>query len=278
MFAAVSPMQQFPTSSHYPWTPARSSPLSPRRTSASSPTTAITATPIQQPIFSQSPSSIFTFSPSTSPLPSFNESATNGISSQTRTSIPSHNANATSPTYATRYKTTICNPLIAHSTKRTNKASTSPAARSVRRNAFLNRVKQNRETGRIEARAEQLAFLENAAEQKEWVEGMRIRAEEIQVRFGLGIEEEEYLDNATEAEIQALDEYLEQEHALEMELLEGVETGPDPLTEHEQAYGNLQPGKLKDTTSSFSDDEYEDIFMDLVDYSSAQDGDMDMSG
>ncbi|KAL4873498.1 hypothetical protein BDV12DRAFT_79372 [Aspergillus spectabilis] len=306
MFAAVAHTQQFSNPSHHPWTPARPSPLSPRRPS-SSPATTITTTPIQQPQFSQSPSSLFTFSPSPSPSPSRIDHSTTTISSRTRTSNPNSNPNATSPTYATRYKTTISNPLLAHSTKRTHNASASPAARSVRRNAFLNRVKQDRESGRVEARAEQLAFLENVAEQKEWVEGMRRRADEIQARFGLGIEEEEYLDGgmsssrrlvyffqlddglvrslkltmiivATEAEIQALDEYLEQEHAFEMELLEGVESGPSPSNGNGQEHGIHQPGPPNNTTSSFSDDEYDDIFMDLADPSPPQDTDMDISG
>jgi hypothetical protein len=127
--------------------------------------------------------------------------------SQTLKAIADANANAngtTSPTpsstYANRYRNTISNPLFAHSTKRTYTSSASPRARSVRRNAFLNRVKQDRDNGRVEARAEQLAYMDDIAEQKEWAESMKKRAEEIQAKYGLGIEEwegedeYEYLD------------------------------------------------------------------------------------
>ncbi|KAL4885120.1 hypothetical protein BJY04DRAFT_160383 [Aspergillus karnatakaensis] len=271
MFAAVVPMQQSYDHSRQPWTPARPSPLSPRRQS-SSPATTLVTTPIQQPLFAQSPSNLFTFSPSTLSSPSRVESASTSAPSRTRTS--NFSPSATSPTYATRYKTNISNPLLAHSTKRTFNASTSPSARAVRRSAFLNRVKQDRDTGRVEARAEQLAFLENVAEQKEWAEGMKRRADEIQARFGLGIDEEEYLDNATEAEIEALDDYLEQEHALEMQLLEEAETGVYAPGGHEPDAGLHKP---TNTNSSFSDDEYDDIFMDIADYSQPLDTDMDMS-
>ncbi|KAL2803079.1 hypothetical protein BJX63DRAFT_425585 [Aspergillus granulosus] len=254
MLATVAPMQQTPNRdhSHYPWTPTRPSPLSPRGSSASA-TTAITTTPIQQPqLQTQSPPSLFTFypSPASSPL--------RGPSDTTATS--------TSPNYATRYTTTISKPLLAHSTKRTFTASNTPAARSARRNAFLNRVKQDRNTGRFEARAEQLAFMEGVAEQKEWDERMRRRAEVealLPWEFGLEDEEEMYNGLPEDAEIQALDEYLEQEHALEMDLLEQMQHPPQDHTQ-----GNA--------AASFSDDEYDDIFMDLADPSPSQD--MDMSG
>lgn len=191
--------QHAPNPFSYPWTPARPSPLSPRRASSSS---FKTTTPSNQPQF-QAPASIFEFTPS--PSPSHDKSEPVNIFSRSRS--PNANANADTnattsptpaPTYATRYAATISNPLNAHSTKRTFTSSTSPRARSVRRNAFLNRVKQERESGRFEARAERLAYLEDIAEHKEWAEDMRMRADEIQSKFGLGIEEtdgeEECLD------------------------------------------------------------------------------------
>lgn len=198
MFAALSPMQQHaPNPFSYPWTPARPSPLSPRRASSSS---FKTTTPGNQPQF-QAPASIFAFTPS--PSPSHDKSEPVNIFSRSRSPNANADTNATTsptpvPTYATRYAATISNPLNAHSTKRTFTSSTSPRARSVRRNAFLNRVKQERESGRFEARAERLAYLEDIAEHKEWAEDMRMRADEIQSKFGLGIEEtdgeEECLD------------------------------------------------------------------------------------
>ncbi|KAL4906034.1 hypothetical protein BDW74DRAFT_151092 [Aspergillus multicolor] len=265
MFAALSPMQQVPNNpSNYPRTPARSSPLSPRSQSA---TMFKTTTPAPQPQSQAAP--FFTFTPSPSPAQNNFE-----LTSPSRT--PHGNANATPPTpttssYATRYKNTISNPLLAHSSKRAYTSSTSPRARSVRRNAFLNRIKQDRDDGRVEARAEQLAYMEDIAEQKEWNEAMKRRAEEIQARYGLGIEEgeEDLGDFVDEAEIQALDEYIEQERAMEMALLERADGGngqfPNGIGQRQNNMG-----------SSFSDEEYDDIFMDLVDHCPSED--MDMSG
>ncbi|KAL5050027.1 hypothetical protein BDW71DRAFT_141552 [Aspergillus fruticulosus] len=274
MFAAFAPMQPVPNNqSHYPWTPARSSPLSPRRPSTTAAPFTITTTPTSKP---QLQPPVFTFTPS--PSPSQNES---GTTIPLRT--PNADANAaTSPTpsstYATRYKNTISDPLFALSTKRAYTSSTSPHARSARRNAFLNRVKQDRDNGRVEARAEQLAYMEDIAEQKEWAESMKRRAEEIQARYGLGIEdaeredEYEHLDAADEAEIQALDEYLEQERAMEMVQLKAM--GADSAV---GGAGYLSDGtghRANDAASSFSDEEYDNIFTDLVDRSPPEDMDM----
>ncbi|RDW86335.1 uncharacterized protein DSM5745_02977 [Aspergillus mulundensis] len=270
MFAALSPMQSIPNNpSNYPWTPARSSPLSPR--SNSSAAMFKTTTPAPQPQFQSAP--FFTFTPSPSP-------AQNKFEATSPSRTPHVNATATSPTpttssYATRYKNTISNPLLSHSSKRAYTSSTSPRARSVRRNAFLNRVKQARDDGRVEARAEQLAYMEDIAEQKEWREAMKRRAEEIQTRYGLDIEEgDEDLDAdlVDEAEIQALDEYIEQERAMEMALLEGVEGNSTVGSAGHQPNGTGQ--RRNDKGSSFSDDEYDDIFMDLVDHGPSEDMDM----
>ncbi|KAL4970093.1 uncharacterized protein BDV14DRAFT_195627 [Aspergillus stella-maris] len=279
MFAALEPMQPVPNPTHYPWTPARPSPLSPRRQSSAATATTPWMTPITQPQF-QSPTypSLFTFTPS--PSPSNNKNSFN-IDTNAQTTSPSTlpnfntNANATitSPTpttqngkstYATRYTNTISNPL----NKRPLTSSSSPGARSVRRNAFLNRVKADRDVGRFEARSEHLAYIEGVAENKEYYEGMRRGAEEVEVMEG-----KEGFEDADDADILALDEYIAQERAAEMELLAQME-GADA---HAQAQGDQA------ATASFSDDEYDDIFMDLADHSQGQpqsgrDMDMDMSG
>ncbi|KAL6235747.1 hypothetical protein BDW75DRAFT_230027 [Aspergillus navahoensis] len=269
MFAALAPMQPASNNpSHYPWTPELPSPLSPRRQSTTA-AAFTTTTPITQPQY-QPP--VFTLTPS--PSPSQNKSG----------AIPSlrtPNANATtSPTpssnYATRYKNTISNPLFAHSSKRVYTSSTSPRARSVRRSAFLNRIKQDRENGRVEARVEQLAYIEGIAEQKEWAESMKRISEEIQARYGLGIEEGEGEDEYEhfDAEAQALDEYLEQERAIEMALLEAMDA--DSAVGGAGNLPNVTGHRVNDAASSFSDEEYDNIFMDLVDHSPPED--MDMSG
>ncbi|KAL4820900.1 hypothetical protein BDW67DRAFT_74059 [Aspergillus spinulosporus] len=284
MSATLAPMQ--PVSNdppHYPWTPVRSSPLSPRSQSMTAAPFAAATTPTPQPQF-QPP--VFTFTPSPSP-----DQNNLGAASPSRTLKANADANAitndtTSPTpsstYATRYRNTISNPLFAHSTKRTYTSSASPRARSVRRNAFLNRVKQDRDNGRVEARAEQLAYMDEIAEQKEWAESMKRRAEEIQAKYGLGIEdcedEDEYecLDAgvADEAEIRELDEYIEQERAMEMALLEVLDGDSDT-----RSAGHLPDGtghRANDAASSFSDEEYDNIFMDLVDHNPPED--IEMSG
>ncbi|KAL4918537.1 hypothetical protein BDW62DRAFT_62613 [Aspergillus aurantiobrunneus] len=270
MLAALAPMEQVPNPSHYPWTPARPSPLSPRRQSSSATAFTTTTTPSpNQPQF-QSPTSIFSFSPSPSPSQIKAETTTTSSRSNTNTHT-NPNAISPTPTYASRYKTAISNPLLSHSSKRNFTSSASPRARSVRRNAFLNRVKQDRESGRFEARADQLAYMEDIAEQKEWAEEMRLRAEEIQSRFGLGIDEEEEGEeyegaHEDEADAQALDCFIEQERR-EMELLDRMESAGHLPYENEP--------RQSDGTSSFSDEEYDDIFMDLMDRGPE---DMDMSG
>ncbi|KAL2860424.1 hypothetical protein BJX68DRAFT_84817 [Aspergillus pseudodeflectus] len=263
MLATLAPMQQTPNPepSHYPWTPARPSPLSPRRSSLSR-NNMITTSPTQQTqlqLQSQAPPSLFTFYPSPASSPS------RGPYDTPITVLPKATTTTTtsSPDYATRYTTTISKPLLSHSAKRTFTASNTPAARSARRNAFLNRVKQERDNGKFESRVEQLAFMESIAEQREWNETMRRKAEEIEagLPWEAGLEGEQGV-YTEDAEGQALDEYLEQEYALEMDFLERIQ----PAQNSVQGIA----------ASSFSDDEYDDIFMDLADPSPPQD--MDMSG
>ncbi|KAL4946163.1 hypothetical protein BDV06DRAFT_218687 [Aspergillus oleicola] len=286
MFAPLEQMQAVPIPTHCPWTPARPSPLSPRRQSSAATTTTTTTTtwttPMNQPQF-QSPTStsIFTFTPSPSPL---NNKTTSHTS--TSPSLPHANNNATSPTpysqkstYATRYTTQISNPLNASTKNPFASSSASPGARSVRRNAFLNRVRADRDTGRFEARSEHLAYVEGVAEKKAFLEGLRRGAEEVTNGFGVGIEEGEDIGfedgGAEEEDILALDEYIAQERAAEMELVAQIE-GANANSGHPSS-GHDAPA------ASFSDDEYDDIFVDLADHSQGQghgqsDMDMDMSG
>ncbi|KAL4924323.1 uncharacterized protein BDV17DRAFT_219027 [Aspergillus undulatus] len=284
MSATLAQMQPVPNPSHYPWTPARPSPLSPRRQSS---TTRATFSTPNQPQF-QSPTSIFAFTPSPSPSPpkfeflSAHKSTTSPFPQSPNlnaTTSPTPSTSNQNQTYATRYRNQISNPLTSHSQERTFASSTSPRARSVRRKAFLNRVKQDRDSGRFEARSEHLAYIEGVAEQKEYVEEMRRRAEEIQGIFGV-VEDEDgwegFQDAADEAEIQALDEYIEQERAAEMGLVERMESQNANANA-----GHVLSYNASGATSSFSDDEYDDLFMDLADHHASQsagDMDMEMSG
>lgn len=56
---------------------------------------------------------------------------------------------------------------------------------------FLNRVKRDREAGRLDARGEQLMMMEYMAEQKQWDEIMSRRADGILREYGLDGEEDE---------------------------------------------------------------------------------------
>ncbi|KAL2868234.1 uncharacterized protein BJX67DRAFT_380055 [Aspergillus lucknowensis] len=263
MFTALAPMQPSPNPSlsYYPWTPTRPSPLSPRQLSPSS--SAMITTPTQQPqVKTGSPSSSFTFFPSPASPPSRNDP--NGNFSPESNSLNTNTtatATATTPSkYANRYTATISKPLLSHSTKRTFTTSASASARCARRNAFLNRVKQDRNNGRFEARAEHLAFMEGVAEQREWVEDMRRKAEDIERNLDPDFEMDGEGFDGDEEEIRELDEYLEQEHALEMEFLERMEPP--------------QGGRPGAAVSSFSDDEYDDIFTSLSSHDPPLDMDM----
>ncbi|PLB52908.1 hypothetical protein P170DRAFT_472797 [Aspergillus steynii IBT 23096] len=289
MFATPSPMHQHQQSSFTsppsaataasPFTPVRPSPLSPRRASTTSrPLTMTTTSPT-----SPSPSQFqfqfqFQFQPHqnqdpSATTPTANASAT-ANSQWSPSLVPSPQPQHPSPSqsYAHRYATKISNPL-AHQ-PRSYTASSSPTARSTRRNAFLNRIKRERDAGRFDSRGEQLALMEHVAEEKRWGEAMRRRAEGLsegldvvdvdvdgEVDGGLG--EDHGLSIEDEL---ALDEYLRQEDAAQM-----GPWGPDLAAAPGQ--GNGYGAGSKDA-GSFSDEEYDDIFMDLAQPSQ----DMDMSG
>jgi hypothetical protein len=69
---------------------------------------------------------------------------------------------STRPRYAERYATQIANPM----------RSTTSLARSKTRKMFLNRVKNERDTGRFEARGEQMMMAEYLADKRRWEESM----------------------------------------------------------------------------------------------------------
>ncbi|KAJ9293042.1 hypothetical protein DTO271G3_8177 [Paecilomyces variotii] len=176
-----------------------------------------------------------------------------------------------SSTYAQRYASQVSNPASKVASRGTTSAS--EAARAKRRDMFLSRVKRDREAGRLDARGEQLMMMEYMAEQKQWGETMSRRADGILREYGLdeeGEEVEEHGDVIDEADMYALDEYISQEHEME----EAME---------ELAPQNALSSPRSEQDSFYSDDDYDDIFMDLADH--VQGGghvqhsqDMDMSG
>ncbi|KAI9041220.1 uncharacterized protein KD926_007174 [Aspergillus affinis] len=321
MFATPMP-QQF-----VPFTPVRPSPLSPRRanTTPSRPmTTTTAAAPASSPTspspsqFSFQPQFQFQFQPTDpsattstgtanpspcpitntntqwSPSPSPSTATAFAFSPQQTPTSPS--PRTAQPTYAHRYATKISNPLSNQ--PRSYTASSSPTARSTRRNAFLNRIKQERDAGRFENRGEQLALMEHVAEEKRWGETMRRRAERL-AAGGLDLDfegdvaqdEEQEVELSVEGTVSlsppisfpsglsltfvfsdldeiALEEYLRQEDAAHM--------GPWG-SDHAAAMNPGQGGGYNGSkdAGSFSDEEYDDIFMDLAQPPSQ---DMDMSG
>lgn len=114
-------------------------------------------------------------------------------STTTSTSTPTTPANNTKATpYAQRYAATIANPLnTARRSGSVRSGGTSPTARATRRNLFLNRIKEDRDAGRFEARGEQLVLMEDAAEEKKWRESMARRAKRYMRGFGI----EDDIDN-----------------------------------------------------------------------------------
>ncbi|GFG25213.1 hypothetical protein IFM61606_05147 [Aspergillus udagawae] len=194
---------------------------------------------------------------------SFSTENTNSTATATATtrSSPFSSRSRTSPTYAQRYAT-LSNPL--NNASRTYATSTSPSARNTRRTVFLNRIKADRDAGRFENRGEQLMMMEHVAEQKQWGELMRRRADGLMEAYQLNEDVREDMDGIDDADVRALDEYVSEEQAMETALLETVHV---PFGKTERTH---------DASSSFSDEEYDDIFMGLADQV-PQSQDMDMS-
>jgi len=122
---------------------------------------------------------------------------------------------------------------------------------------FLNRVKNERDSGRFEARGEQMMMAEHMADKRRWEESMAREVDADAMMQGFEYEEDNMLPEQ-EADRRALDEFVSQEEAMEMAFREA------------EANGSRGP-----VNTSFSDDDYDDIFMALSD--PAQSQDMDMS-
>lgn len=84
------------------------------------------------------------------------------------------------PKYAERYANQIANPL---------KTSTS-LARSKTRKMFLNRVKNERDAGRFEARGEQMMMAEYLADKRRWEESMKRDVDGIMEGYEAEIEQD----------------------------------------------------------------------------------------
>ncbi|EAW09672.1 uncharacterized protein ACLA_038870 [Aspergillus clavatus NRRL 1] len=283
MFATIPPVQ--PSSFQGPcsyFSPTHSSPLSPRSSTLAASRPMDSFASIHRASDTNRAGSethqtfnfsLFTDNGSTITNTNINNATTspNTLSSRSRSS----------PSYAQRYAT-ISNPLS--NATRSYSTSTSPSARTARRNMFLNRIKQDRDAGRFENRGEQMMMMECVAEQKQWEELMRRRADGLV--WGYALDEEVgdgEMERLDEVDVHALDEYVSEEQAMETALLENMpmqmyqsqEQGREQGQAGRAPAGNM--AGFHDTGASFSDEEeYDDIFMDLADQG-PQGQDMDMS-
>ncbi|KAJ6004910.1 hypothetical protein N7540_012709 [Penicillium herquei] len=276
MFATQPPSTPFRQTRYY--SPARPSPLGPRSTNISapnwtmgSPTFGCPQSQAQKPSglpaaenntsFSPSPVS-FSLHNTSQPQqatrqhfssPIFNTAAAPATPLFFSPNLPStSNSNPFSPAspspatrgskFADRYAAQVANPM---------KGSAS-LARSKTRKMFLNRVRNERDEGRFEARGEQMMRADYMAEKRRWEQSMVRDMDRVQGSNEM-LEDDMLPD---ESEIRALDEFISQEEAMEMAMCESM----------------YQPD------TSFSDAEYDDIFMTMPDPALArQNQDMDMS-
>ncbi|OQE86211.1 hypothetical protein PENNAL_c0021G02663 [Penicillium nalgiovense] len=259
MFATQSPQTPF-RQTHY--TPTRSSPLRKHNT-----------TP---PIWTMDPTrSIQGASQSTAPNPFSNPPPTFNIQTEPlarhvqnhRSPIPMHfNASvsaSTTPTssnpflnhtqtptspssptrqkpkYEARYASTIANPL----------QGAAGLARSKTRKMFLNRVRNERDDGRFEARGEQMMRMEHLADRRRWEESMARDGEGVIAGFEGEVDEDDMLPD----DVHALDEFMSQEEAMEMALWET----------QIRFSGRIADLRSNGPDVPSSDDEYDDIFMGL---------------
>ncbi|KAJ5773979.1 hypothetical protein N7457_008875 [Penicillium paradoxum] len=270
MFATQSPQTPF-RQTHY--TPARPSPLGQRTNTTPpwtmSPTRSFHKGPESGTLFSNSPVTFPQLNIQTepiarhtqnhhSPVPMhFNASASTTPTFSPNTffagqppSSPTSPSRA-KPKYEARFANTIANPM----------RNAAGLARSKTRRMFLNRVRDERDSGRFEARGEQMMHMEHLADRRRWEESMARDGEGVVGGMEIGEEDDMLPDDAD-----ALDEFITQEEAMEMALRE-TQTGIPGRVEQLRNAPNVP----------FSDDDYDDIFMELSEPQGHQSQDMDMS-
>lgn len=109
--------------------------------------------------------------------------------------------------------------------------------------------------------------MEHVAERGRWGEWMERDAEGV---FAGVIEAEDDNEVDVDTDIRALDEYISEEQAMEMAILENMGSRPSGMQDQ---YPGQSHVRSTDDGALYSDDEYEGIFMDLAD----PDQGMDMS-
>ncbi|KAJ6115550.1 hypothetical protein N7523_005967 [Penicillium sp. IBT 18751x] len=151
--------------------------------------------------------------------------------------------------YSERYASQIANPM---------KTSNS-LVRSKTRKMFINRVKNERDSGRFKARGEQMMMMEHLADKRRWEESMARDAGSV---MPFEADEDNMLPD--EADTSALNEFISEEEAMQMAMRETM------------AQNGQQHQYQPQPNTSFSDDEYDDIFMTISDPAQSNQ-DMDMS-
>jgi hypothetical protein len=95
-------------------------------------------------------------------------------------------------TYGQRYISRISNPLSNIFRPGSSPSSSLSVRNAKRRDAFLNRVKRDRDDERFEARGEQLMIMEYLSEEKKWKAAMQRDADKLFQRYNeYGAEEEQ---------------------------------------------------------------------------------------
>ncbi|KAJ6093253.1 hypothetical protein N7486_008542 [Penicillium sp. IBT 16267x] len=239
MFTTQSPSTPFRQTSHY--TPARPSPLGLRSPNIATPPW--TMVPFSS--FSLHNDSQDQTQQQSQPIfgaPASVSTPLNFSPNQANMMSPTSPSPSTRATkFSDRYATRVANPM----------KSTTSLARSKTRKMFMNRVRSERDEGRFEARGEQMMHADYLADKRKWEESM---ARDMDVLPMQGDMEEDHM--LPDDDTRAFDDFVSQEEAMEMAM---------------QQSGDQQNG-------SFSDDEYDDIFMTLPEPAlSYESQDMDMS-
>jgi hypothetical protein len=86
---------------------------------------------------------------------------------------PTSPSPSTRPKYSERYASQIANPM----------KSSNSLVRSKTRKMFMNRVKNERDSGRFEARGEQMMMMEHLADKRRWEESMARDAAGVMQEF-----------------------------------------------------------------------------------------------
>ncbi|KAJ5132507.1 hypothetical protein N7448_006665 [Penicillium atrosanguineum] len=258
-----SPSTPFRQTSHF--SPVRPSPLGPRSSNIATPPWTMgsptRAGHSQKPSYerhTQSSPAFPTFSINNEnhekqpqqTVPNMFGASTPFFPQQSNIMSPASPSPSARPKYSERYASQIANPM---------KTSNS-LVRSKTRKMFMNRVKNERDGGRFEARGEQMMMMEHLADKRKWEESMARDAGCVMPEFEA--DEDNMLPD--EADMYALNEFISEEEAMQMAMQETMEQND------QQHLYQTQPN------TSFSDDEYDDIFMTISDPAQSNQ-DMDMS-